>query len=302
MTDLHRQRVTTPDLVVTRSAQTSPDPLLEYKAPPRCPHTLLAADLPDWAKLVWLAVRSVQGGNAEAWADYTHYGSLCGKSLDMARKAIGLLKREGWIEEVRRQGNTRVLRCHDGTEGDREQGSQNERPGMSDREQGSQVTGNAVPSDREQGSHSPTPPNKEESVQEPVQESVQPREAREGGGGPIPYDEIVDHLNATCGTGFRATGKATRKLIRARWNEGFRLADFLAVHEAKARQWLKDPKMREYLRPVTLYQASKFESYLNGHAGTHPTHRQKPADAARAAHPGDTHSRLLSILDGAEVG
>lgn len=158
-----------------------------YSRPPRMPDELLAADLPDWCKAVWLAVRAVQGANDEAWADYSTYGERCRKSVDMVRKAVGELRRGGWVETVGRNGNTPVLRCHvPGVTGNpvphrapsgEEQGSQNERPGMSGREQGSQVGRNPVPSGEEQGSHPPTPPNKDESVKESVQESAQ-------GGGP----------------------------------------------------------------------------------------------------------------------
>jgi len=35
------------------------------------------------------------------------------------------------------------------------------------------------------------------------------------------------------------------------------------VHEHQAAKWKEDTKMAEYLRPVTLYCASKFEGYLN---------------------------------------
>lgn len=78
----------------------------------------------------------------------------------------------------------------------------------------------------------------------------------------IPYSEIIDYLNQRIGTNYRSTTKKTRKLIRARWNEGFRLIDFKTVIEKKAMEWLGDKRMEKYLRPVTLF-SNKFESYLN---------------------------------------
>lgn len=78
----------------------------------------------------------------------------------------------------------------------------------------------------------------------------------------IPYTGIVDHLNRVCGTGFKGTSKSTRDLIKARWNEGFRLDDFKTVINKKSREWLTDPKQVQYLRPITLF-GTKFESYLN---------------------------------------
>lgn len=78
----------------------------------------------------------------------------------------------------------------------------------------------------------------------------------------IPYQEIIEHLNDTCGKGYTHTGKSTRKLIRARWNDGFRLDDFKKVIDTKSRDWLKNKDMSKYLRPETLF-GTKFETYLN---------------------------------------
>jgi len=78
----------------------------------------------------------------------------------------------------------------------------------------------------------------------------------------IPYKEIVDYLNKVCLAKFRASTQATRRLIHARWEEGFRLTDFKKVIDIKAAQWLEDNKMYIYLRPQTLF-GTKFESYLN---------------------------------------
>lgn len=82
----------------------------------------------------------------------------------------------------------------------------------------------------------------------------------------IPYREIVDYLNAKAGTSYRHTSKKTQQLIRARWNEGFRLDDFKTVIDNKVTEWLNDPKMNKYLRPETLF-GTKFESYLNQKGG-----------------------------------
>ena len=78
----------------------------------------------------------------------------------------------------------------------------------------------------------------------------------------IPYQEVVDYLNKSAGTNYRATSKKTRELIKARINEGFTLQDFQIVIEKKTRDWINDNKMKGYLRPETLF-GSKFEGYLN---------------------------------------
>lgn len=78
----------------------------------------------------------------------------------------------------------------------------------------------------------------------------------------IPYYRVIKYLNAKAGTNYRATNKATQRLIKARFNEGMTTKDFKKVIDNKCNDWLKDPKMCEYLRPATLF-GSKFESYLN---------------------------------------
>lgn len=78
----------------------------------------------------------------------------------------------------------------------------------------------------------------------------------------IPYDRVIKYLNAKAGTNYRATNKATQRLIKARFNEGMTTKEFKKVIDNKCDDWLKDPKMCGYLRPATLF-GSKFESYLN---------------------------------------
>lgn len=78
----------------------------------------------------------------------------------------------------------------------------------------------------------------------------------------VPYQEIVNHLNNSAGTNYRASSKKTRELIKARINEGYTLEDFKVVIEKKTREWINDNKMKGYLRPETLF-GTKFEGYLN---------------------------------------
>ncbi|MGZ0002187.1 conserved phage C-terminal domain-containing protein [Leuconostoc mesenteroides] len=78
----------------------------------------------------------------------------------------------------------------------------------------------------------------------------------------LPYKEVVDYLNKKTGSKYRSSGTKTKKLIKARFNEGFSLDDFRTVIDVKSKQWLTDKKMKQYLRPETLF-GTKFESYLN---------------------------------------
>lgn len=77
-----------------------------------------------------------------------------------------------------------------------------------------------------------------------------------------PYQEILDYLNGKVGTSYRASSKATQRLIKARSNEGFEVEDFKKVIDIKVAAWKDDPKMSQYLRPATLF-GTKFEAYLN---------------------------------------
>jgi len=86
----------------------------------------------------------------------------------------------------------------------------------------------------------------------------------------IPYQEIVGYLNEKTGKKFFPQSDKTRRLIDARWEAGFRLADFRRVIDTKAAQWMAKPEMVGYLRPETLF-GTKFESYLNeGYAAAAP--------------------------------
>lgn len=87
-----------------------------------------------------------------------------------------------------------------------------------------------------------------------------PSEGEGCGEGEIPFAEIVAALNGAAGTSYRASSEKTRRLIRARWAEGYRLPDFEAVVAAMAARWRGDAKMSAYLRPETLF-GPKFEGY-----------------------------------------
>ena len=78
----------------------------------------------------------------------------------------------------------------------------------------------------------------------------------------IPYEKIIDYLNRKTNSHYRPTSKATRRLIKARYNEGFTDMDFKTVIDKKCAEWLQDGNMVQYLRPETLF-GTKFEAYLN---------------------------------------
>jgi len=79
---------------------------------------------------------------------------------------------------------------------------------------------------------------------------------------PIPYREIIEHLNQNTGKAFKHTAAGHKKLIKARWQEGYTLEQFKQVIDNKAAEWLDDPKWSQYLQPSTLF-GPKFDQYLN---------------------------------------
>lgn len=78
----------------------------------------------------------------------------------------------------------------------------------------------------------------------------------------VPYKEIVDYLNLKTSKSYKHSTSKTKSLIKARWNEGFRVDDFKKVIDNKCFEWIGNPGMAKYLRPETLF-GTKFEGYLN---------------------------------------
>ncbi|MDA1677530.1 phage replisome organizer N-terminal domain-containing protein [Bacillus cereus] len=84
----------------------------------------------------------------------------------------------------------------------------------------------------------------------------------------IPYQEILECLNEKAEKNFNHKAEAHRKLIRARWNEGYTVDNFKTVINNKVSQWLgkfdRDNKpLDRYLRPSTLFAQKHFDNYLN---------------------------------------
>ncbi len=74
-------------------------------------------------------------------------------------------------------------------------------------------------------------------------------------------EAVIEKLNHTCGSRYKATSEKTRSLVRARMEDGFTLSDFETVIEKKAAEWT-GTEYEKYLRPETLF-GTKFEGYLN---------------------------------------
>lgn len=73
--------------------------------------------------------------------------------------------------------------------------------------------------------------------------------------------EILKFLNETAGKKFRDS-KTNLDFIRCRLDDGITADQLRKIVVRKAREWLPDEKMREYLRPSTLFNKTKCEQYV----------------------------------------
>lgn len=72
---------------------------------------------------------------------------------------------------------------------------------------------------------------------------------------------VLEYLNERAGTHYRAV-ESNLKYINARL-KNYTIDDLKAVIDRKTKEW-KGTDMQVYLRPETLFNATKFESYING--------------------------------------
>jgi uncharacterized phage protein (TIGR02220 family) len=72
--------------------------------------------------------------------------------------------------------------------------------------------------------------------------------------------DVISYLNGKARTKYRIV-EATKKLIKARLNDGYSLDDFRTVIDKKCAEWLGTDQQK-YLRPETLF-GTKFDGYLN---------------------------------------
>lgn len=78
----------------------------------------------------------------------------------------------------------------------------------------------------------------------------------------VDYKKIINFLNEKTGSKFHNV-KSNQDLIRARINEGYSEHDVGLVIAVKAKQWVGNPEMEQYLRPKTLFAKTHFDEYLN---------------------------------------
>lgn len=75
------------------------------------------------------------------------------------------------------------------------------------------------------------------------------------------YRIPIAYLNQKMNSNYKFV-KTNTDLVKARLKDSYTLEDFKAVIDKKCSEWVNSD-MEKYLRPSTLFNASKFESYLN---------------------------------------
>jgi len=71
----------------------------------------------------------------------------------------------------------------------------------------------------------------------------------------------IAYLNQVANKRYKFVDK-TKRLLLARFKEGYTLEDFKQVIDIKTAEWKDSPEFSKYLRPETLFR-SKFDGYLN---------------------------------------
>ena len=84
-------------------------------------------------------------------------------------------------------------------------------------------------------------------------------------------EQIILYLNEKAGTKFQTKG-ANLEIVQARINDGHKIHEFEYVIDAKVKDW-KGTDWEKYIRPITLFNKTKFENYLNAKNESTPNNK-----------------------------
>lgn len=73
---------------------------------------------------------------------------------------------------------------------------------------------------------------------------------------------VVDQMNSILNSKYKPSTKSHAQNISARLDEGHTIDDLILVVKDRLSAWGNDPRMAQYLRPQTIFQAGKFNGYL----------------------------------------
>lgn len=127
-------------------------------------------------------------------------------------------------------------------------------------QQANQQTTNKQPTSNQQATN---------TIQEVKKEKKVKKERSKTTVGQQPPDavrEVIGHLNERTGKNYKASSRANIEILYARFKEGFTVSDCKAAIDNQARAWMgTDSEI--YLRPSTLFRASKLDGYVNNTRG-----------------------------------
>jgi len=223
-------------------------------------------DLSPSAKLCWARLAQYAGENGIAYPSLDTLAYETGITTRAVIKAIKELVNKGFLEVEKPTGIDKLLHktnryyfiLHDIFRSELKDISESELPHEQNAISEGEQNDTSVYEQNDTSAYEQNDTQRDSYLKDSIKENIYSKVAKEE----IPYEEIINDLNEKADKHYRVT-EATKKLIKARWQEGFRLEDFKRVHSNMCLRWKNDEKMNQYLRPSTLYRPSKFESYLN---------------------------------------
>ena len=84
--------------------------------------------------------------------------------------------------------------------------------------------------------------------------------------------ECLNYLNEKTERNYKPV-KSNLNFIVCRLKEGFTKEDVISVIDSKCSQWIADDKMNQYLRPATLFNATKFSQYAGELTSNKPVNK-----------------------------
>jgi len=79
----------------------------------------------------------------------------------------------------------------------------------------------------------------------------------------IKAQEIIEYFNSCANTTYSLETGSNKSLIISRLKEGYSISEFKFVINKKINDWKSDAQMKKFIRPLTIFNKSKFENYLN---------------------------------------
>ena len=111
-------------------------------------------------------------------------------------------------------------------------------------------------------------------------------------------EQIITYLNEKAGTNFKPVD-CNLKFITSRLKD-YTEAEIKAVIDKKVKEW-KGTEMQQYIRPKTLFNATNFESYINGLATVNKSTNKHSKDFTQRQYTDEELEGIYTSLDDIEI-